>query len=79
MVCDPSGQVIRANRAAERLSRVNAVLQPFDVAFPLCRASAATMGAMHNCRCFPWHRQCNSSVELKRRWFDRTDAGSSCY
>ena len=37
VVCDPSGQVIRANRAAERLSRVNAVLQPFDVAFPLCR------------------------------------------
>lgn len=37
VVCDPSGQVIRANRAAERLSAVNTILQPFDVAFPLRR------------------------------------------
>lgn len=37
VVCDQSGQVIRANRAAERLSAVNTILQPFDVAFPLRR------------------------------------------
>jgi PAS domain S-box-containing protein len=37
VVCDPSGQVIRANRAAERLSAINTMLQPFDLAFPLRR------------------------------------------
>ncbi len=37
VVCDPSGQVIRTNQAAERLSAVNPLLQPFGVAFPLRR------------------------------------------
>jgi PAS domain S-box-containing protein len=38
VVCDPSGQVIQANRAADRLCGVNPLLQLFDAVFPLRRA-----------------------------------------
>ena len=41
MVCDPSGRVIRANQAAERLGGANPLLQPFYAAFPLRRAIEA--------------------------------------
>ncbi len=44
VVCDPSGQVIRANQAAERLCGVNPLLQPFGVAFPLRRVIGSSPG-----------------------------------
>ena len=44
VVCDPSGQVIRANQAAERLCGVNPLLQPFDVVFPLRRVIEPSPG-----------------------------------
>ncbi|MEN6450941.1 MAG: ATP-binding protein [Thermoguttaceae bacterium] len=39
VVCDLSGRVVRANRAADQLCGCNSVTQPFDVAFPLQRAA----------------------------------------
>jgi PAS domain S-box-containing protein len=44
VVCDPAGHVIRVNRAAERLGGGNPLLQPFEAAFPLCRAVAGSRG-----------------------------------
>ena len=38
VVCDPSGRVIQANQAAERLCGVNPLLRQFDGVFPLRRA-----------------------------------------
>ena len=82
VVCDPSGRVIRANRAAERLCGVNPLLQPFDVVFPLRRVIEPSPGdprrPTQNCRSFPWHPRCNSSVESKRLSSARTAYGSSC-
>jgi PAS domain S-box-containing protein len=44
VVCDPSGQVVRANQTAERLCGVNPLLQPFGNAFPLRRVIEASPG-----------------------------------
>ena len=35
VVCDESGRIIRANRAAQRLCGTNPLFEPFDAAFPL--------------------------------------------
>ncbi len=44
VVCDLSGQVIRANHAAERLCGVNPLSRPFDAVFPLHRKSGLSSG-----------------------------------
>jgi signal transduction histidine kinase len=44
VACDPSGQIICANLAAERLCGVNPLLQPFDAVFPLRRKRATAPG-----------------------------------
>ena len=44
MVCDPSGQVICANQAAERLCSGNPLLKPFGVVYPLRRMIEPELG-----------------------------------